>query len=948
MQSSVKRGLWALLVIVIILWLLPPSQAGQLDQKQNPPPKAGFDWSLNIERIVALIAVIFGIYQYFKSKKVVKVKKLAELEAVEKFEEEQKTKVAQTVEEQYRETLRGELAFIGIFGSPDFRSLPVSLADTFVSLRVSPGMEGEYRLDPKKKGITPEEERYPTPAAVMERAFKQYHLLLVIGDPGSGKTTLLKYYALCCLDRKHGDLGFKKEILPMFLPLRDLLFKGRWPVSLPDSLCARAEKHNLNIPAKQFDEWLHRKQTLVLLDGLDEVGEVTQRRAVCDWIKRVCSGFAKARFVVTSRLTGYRKRDCIELECPHLRADVLDFSPDQQREFLNKWFRASYLNEFPDDRLPPGVWKNRQEQEAADKARTIIEFLERPGNKGLRELSGIPMLLQIMAIVWKEREYLPHSRSALYDSSINYLLGYRDQWRNIDPLLPVEQARRLVEPTALWMQEELEADEAAKDQMHRYMEAILEKFRQPPSAEAFCANLRDRAGLIADCGEDHYMFRHKTFREFLAAAQLVQNAPEEGRVEALARHVGDDWWDEALRFFMGKVTGQLFGRFITAFFDAHTGKELDEGKHALLLNLVRESPEIDIKSLVTTLHRDDLDDRQVRCLLDCLKASDKKEAFHAIRYADKSSWGQSNRNYADDIVAETLGIPEKPAVVEEAASRSFRNPFEDNVEYILIPGGSYTYSVSKKEVTIPDMYFCKHPVTNKRYRRFMAYLAGEEKEMARVLPLDLFAPKLRAFAGPIKGFIEKSGKQPEEWLERFACHDDRRFNGPDQPVVGIRWYAARAYCFWLSCLDAAQQGDFKNRDVDALSSVYRLPNEWEWQWAASGREPDGSLREYPWPKTKGQPTPELANYDKNVGATTPVGRYPEGATPEGLMDMAGNVWEWMENWYDEDEVARALRGGSWFYDECFLRCSARLYYDPQFWSYYFGFRVVRCQLSGLR
>ena len=954
MKSSVKRSLWALLVIVIILWLLPPAQAGQLARKQNPPQKAGFDWSANMGWIVAVVALLWVIYQYFRRKKDIKTEKLAELEAGEEFEEKKKTEVARTAEERYRDTLRGELGFIGIFGSPDFRSLPVSLADTFVSLRVSPGPEGEYRLDPKKKSRVPDEERYPTPAAVMARAFKQYHLLLVIGDPGSGKTTLLKYYVLCCLDRQHRDLGFKREILPMFLPLRDLLFKGRRPVSLPHNLAAWSAKHNLEIPPRQFDEWLHHQKTLVLLDGLDEVGDVAQRRAVCDWIKDACSGFSRARFVVTSRRTGYRKRDCIELECPHLRADVLDFSPDQQREFLNKWFRASYLNEFPGDSLPPGVWKNRQEQKAADKARTIIGFLERPGNKGLRELSGIPMLLQIMAIVWKEREYLPHSRSALYDSSINYLLGYRDQWRKIDPLLPVDQARRLVEPTALWMQEELQDDEAAKDQMHRYMEAILEKFREPPSAEKFCANLRDRAGLIADCGEDHYMFRHKTFREFLAAAHLVQKAPGQGRAEALARHVGDDWWDEALRFFMGRVDGQLFARFITAFFDAHTGKKLDDRKHALLLDLVRESPEIDTESLVTILHRDDLDDRQLHCLMDCFKATGKEEAFHAIRDADKSDWSEDNRSRADDIVAEFLKVEEVaaersvPVDLFEERPRSFRNPFEDNVEYILIPGNTYTYSVSEKEVTVPDMYFCKYPVTNKRYRRFMAYLAGEEKELARVLPLDLFSPKLRTFAGSIKDFIKESGKQPEEWLKGFAYYDDRRFNGPDQPVVGITWYAARAYCFWLSCLEAAQQGDFKNRDIDTLSSIYRLPNEWEWEWAAAGREPDGSLREYPWPKIKGKPTPELANYDKNVGATTPVGRYPEGATPEGLMDMAGNVWEWMENWYDKDEDWRALRGGSWIVDEDYLRCSARDYDDPHFRNFYIGFRVVRCQLQGLR
>jgi formylglycine-generating enzyme required for sulfatase activity len=114
----------------------------------------------------------------------------------------------------------------------------------------------------------------------------------------------------------------------------------------------------------------------------------------------------------------------------------------------------------------------------------------------------------------------------------------------------------------------------------------------------------------------------------------------------------------------------------------------------------------------------------------------------------------------------------------------------------------------------------------------------------------------------------------------------------------------------------------------------------EWEWAAGG-EPDGSIRKYPWAKEKGKPNSNLANYDKNVGATTPVGRYPEGATPSGLMDMAGNVWEWMENLYSKKKKDCALRGGSWDDFDIALRCSARFYYLPgNHWLLLRGFRVA--------
>ena len=107
----------------------------------------------------------------------------------------------------------------------------------------------------------------------------------------------------------------------------------------------------------------------------------------------------------------------------------------------------------------------------------------------------------------------------------------------------------------------------------------------------------------------------------------------------------------------------------------------------------------------------------------------------------------------------------------------------------------------------------------------------------------------------------------------------------------------------------------------------------------------GSLRTFPWPNSKGEPTSKLANFGNEVGATTPVGRYPDGATPEGLMDMAGNAWEWMDNWHDEDKDGRALRGGSWHGRSDYLRCVARDLDEPWYGWPYDGFRVVRVCLS---
>jgi formylglycine-generating enzyme required for sulfatase activity len=112
---------------------------------------------------------------------------------------------------------------------------------------------------------------------------------------------------------------------------------------------------------------------------------------------------------------------------------------------------------------------------------------------------------------------------------------------------------------------------------------------------------------------------------------------------------------------------------------------------------------------------------------------------------------------------------------------------------------------------------------------------------------------------------------------------DRTWNCPNSPVVGVTWYEAAAFTRWLTMT--------RNDGY-----VYRLLTEEEWEAAASGQEG----REYPWGNEWDD---ERCNSEElKLEKTTPVGIFPKGDTPDGIVDLAGNVWEWTTSDYYSKSV----------------------------------------------
>ena len=585
--------------------------------------------------------------------------------------------------------------------------------------------------------------------------------------------------------------------------------------------------------------------------------------------------------------------DKIRIQAPFMRADILDFDKQQKNSFLQQWFKAL----FRDKSLGA-------EATALKKADALFAFLHEEQNRSLRQMAGLPLLLQIMSMLWNKHDKLSPSRSTLYEHALDYLLDYQYEVKKRKPLLAAADAKKVLSSVALLMQEKWKSDKIGREVMKKGVQSALNKIpmeKNPPTAEEFCKDMVERAGLLVEYGKQEYIFRHKSFREYLVAFHLITPVNKSYSLKKLVTHFGEDWWNEPLRYFFGMIDEKSFDDFMHNFFDS-VSEDLNEKKQGLLRTIIEETPKANrkIDALCNKLLISSTATRQ-QVILDCLKTIDNPEALHTLEHFRALQLAKETKEIfsrTEDVIIALGGqaLERAPEKSESGKPLSLRNPNEDNAEYILIRGGSYIYSVTEEIVEVPDRYFAKYPVTNKLYRSFIAFLnsRGSKQDFLQAIA------KSDKWDDGFSAYLKK-GKNDLAALFRSQFDEDRKFGGDDQPVVGVTWYAAQAYGIWLSQLEG---------------KIYRLPTGVEWEWAAGGRQgtTGEKVREYPWPDEKGEASPKLLNFDGNVGETTPVGSYSEGATPEGLYDMAGNVWEWTEEWWDEDTCSnRVLRGGSWNY-----------------------------------
>ena len=728
------------------------------------------------------------------------------------------------------------------------------------------------------------------PLSVIE-VMHEHPQLVVLGEPGGGKSTLTRRLAgmLACATHASPDeaeQAWQAEITTSFgrwlLPVRIVL--SRWASRLSvnsrgtaDDLieeCLHILGETARLPgAEQKAHFIHRllanpPTVLLLLDGLDEVANEAQRERLQRAVADFCRDYGNVPLLVTCRIRSYMAwlRNDTALPLPAFVLGPL--TDDAIDQFIERWHAELTW---------AGIYTETAATHAQQRLRHALADTKR---RDLQAMAKTPLLLTMMARV-NYSKGLPDSRAALYEEYVRQLLWEWERLKQDDQGQPTNLEQLLrdanVAQTSLeralsqlaYSVHEQASSQDAVDIARTDLRETLERIH-PGREEAKAAWAVRVLRLIDDRTGLIYAVDQRTYRFSHRTFQeyLAARWLAGGKyLPKFKEKIDQEQWREVVLLALG--------------YQIAVQSEYDSALD-VIDELLPDSP-----TRATDWQRLLLLGEAYVHLLTPQRAGEAEQQRQARRIAAT----------LPPLLTQAMHDRDLPATQRLEAGLIL-------ADLDLDPPGLDDF------VPAPDGQFkiARYPVTNKQYRRFVEAGGYAEKR----------------WWGK-KGWAEK---EEYAWTEpRFW--DNPRFNRATQPVVGMSWYEACAYCAWLTA-ELRHNGTLdKNAEV-------RLPTEAEWMQAAHADE-----RVYPWGK---EFDPANANTEESqLEQTTPVHLYPGGITPEGVWDLSGNVWEWTNDVAKEGWIW--VKGGAYYRVSGVVTSSARGWSNPYSRNVFNGFRCVVVPIS---
>jgi formylglycine-generating enzyme required for sulfatase activity len=266
----------------------------------------------------------------------------------------------------------------------------------------------------------------------------------------------------------------------------------------------------------------------------------------------------------------------------------------------------------------------------------------------------------------------------------------------------------------------------------------------------------------------------------------------------------------------------------------------------------------------------------------------------------------------------TVTVSPSPSPLPSTHSTMTRK--KDNMVMVFVPEGVFIMGLHEEEIN----WFLNQEWCNYCERDFFETTHPAHEVFLDAFWIDKYEVSNAQFAQCVEEGACSQPFQPYSF-SRNEYYGNSQYD--HYPVSSVSWYQANEYCHWAGG---------------------RLPTEAEWEKAARGTA--GGY--FPWGNKT--PSSELANFEWAIGDTLRVGLYPEGISPYGALDMAGNVWEWVSDWwgyYDSNQADnpigptsgdyRVIRGGAWDSDTIRLLTAFRNGDSPEYAGFYVGFRCAK-------